>query len=111
MSTHASANPAPGVLEQATAMKVAFAAILYFAVRISFGYDCSSSGCTPPMVPLVAAAAALAVQVLLLIPLDVRQRRTLGESWALRAAIWTMASLAAFGVPMLVWWLDRPTGA
>ena len=108
MTTDASSKPAAPVLEEAAAMKWGLVAILYFAVRASFTYECSSDGCTPPIVVAVAAAVALAVQLFILIPLDARKQQALDKRWGLRAAIWTVASIAAFGVPMLVWWLGRP---
>lgn len=47
-----------------------------------------------------AAALVLGIQIFVLIPVDAVRRSRGGEPWALSAALWAAASIAAFAVPM-----------
>ena len=90
------------MLEKATTLVIAFGAILVCALwAVSFSHSCSSDGCIGIIVPAGAALATLGVQLFVLIPVDAVRTSRRKKPVVLRAVIWTIVSIAAFGVPLL----------
>lgn len=78
------------------------ALILLFALwGASFSHSCQSDGCIGIIFPMGAAAALLALQLFVCLPVLLfrwnRRRQPVGAV----ATIWLALSLAAFGVPLL----------
>ena len=83
-------------------LPVVAALILLCAVwGASFSHSCQSDGCIGIIFPLGAAAALLALQLFVCLPILLfrwhRQRQPVG----LIAASWLAMSIAAFGIPLL----------
>jgi hypothetical protein len=66
----------------------------------SFSHTCRSDGCIGLIFPAGASAVALAIQVLVLIPLYAYRRHKAGATLFPAVAIWAGMSIAAFAVPL-----------
>lgn len=80
---------------------VAVAVFLLAVWAASFSHSCRSDGCIGIVFPAAGAAAALAVQLLVLLPQYMLSRKRAGRPFGRTAAAWAAISVAVFVVPML----------
>ena len=67
---------------------------------MSFSHSCTSDGCIGIVIPGGGAAIALAVQLLVLVPVEAFRRRRRGDPLHPSVLVWIVMSVAAFGVPI-----------
>jgi hypothetical protein len=67
---------------------------------MSFSHSCVSDGCIGVVIPAGGAAIALALQLLVVIPVAAIKRHRGGSSLWPSLAVWIAASVAAFAIPL-----------
>lgn len=67
---------------------------------MGFSHSCTSDGCIGIVIPGGGAAIALAIQLLVLVPVQAFLRRRNGKPLHPSLLVWVAMSVAAFGVPI-----------
>ena len=77
------------------------AAIFLLALwALSFSHSCASDGCIGIIFPAGAAAALLAAQLLVAVPVFGYKRHQAGKPFASTSVLWVAVSIAAFALPI-----------